>query len=145
VQPGEEIAFQVIERSSCHQRESQAMSVGHHPRYARTQPFVDSQNGKRLLTALSRRDRLNRRSTQNDEVDMSSHPTSTLEDFHQFVGRQLASPTAEPMSPEQALALWRERQETLAAIRQGLADVEAGRTRPAEDVLRELRAKLGEA
>jgi hypothetical protein len=29
------------------------------------------------------------------------------------------------MSPEQALALWRERQETVQAIREGLADFEA--------------------
>jgi len=76
---------------------------------------------------------------------MPSPQTSTLESFHQFVGQQLAATTAEPMSPEQALALWRERQESLAAIREGLADVEAGRTRPAEDVLRELRAELGNA
>ncbi|MDZ4687026.1 MAG: hypothetical protein SH850_18270 [Planctomycetaceae bacterium] len=75
----------------------------------------------------------------------SSPPTSTLESFHQFVGQQLASATAEPMSPEQALALWRERQDSLVAIREGLADVEAGRTRPADEVIRELRAKLGDA
>jgi predicted transcriptional regulator len=46
------------------------------------------------------------------------------------------------MSPEQALALWREHEESLAAIREGLADVEAGRTRPADEVLRELREEL---
>lgn len=71
----------------------------------------------------------------------SMHPT-TLENFHQFLGQQLASEAAAQMSPEQALALWREREESVAAIREGLADVEAGRTRPAEDVLRELRAEM---
>jgi predicted transcriptional regulator len=76
---------------------------------------------------------------------MLSPPTSTLDSFHQFVGQQLAPATAEPMSPEQVLALWRQRQDDLAAIREGLADVEAGRTRPAEDVIHELRAKLSEA
>lgn len=44
------------------------------------------------------------------------------------------------MSPEEALARWREQEETIAAIREGLADVEAGRVRPVEDVIRELRA-----
>jgi predicted transcriptional regulator len=72
-------------------------------------------------------------------------PASTLESFHQFVGQQLASEIAEPMSPEQALALWRERQDALAAIREGLADVDAGRTRPVEEVMREFRAALGDA
>lgn len=33
--------------------------------------------------------------------------------------------------------------ETLAAIERGLADVQAGRTRPAEDVFRGLRAEFG--
>jgi PHD/YefM family antitoxin component YafN of YafNO toxin-antitoxin module len=32
--------------------------------------------------------------------------------------------------------------ETLAAIREGLADADAGRVRPARDVLRDLRAKF---
>jgi predicted transcriptional regulator len=76
---------------------------------------------------------------------MPSLQPSTLESFHEFVARQLASGTAAQMSPEQALARWREREESLAAIREGLADVEAGRTRPAEEVLRELRAELDEA
>ena len=49
------------------------------------------------------------------------------------------------MSPELAVAIWRELEETLAAIREGLADVEAGRTFPAEDVIRELRAELHDA
>jgi len=67
---------------------------------------------------------------------------STLASFHQFVGQQLASEDTAQMSPELAVAIWREREETLAAIREGLADVEAGRTFPAEDVIRELRAEL---
>jgi predicted transcriptional regulator len=49
------------------------------------------------------------------------------------------------MSPELAVAIWREREETLDAIREGLADVEAGRTFPAEEVIRQLRAELHEA
>ena len=49
---------------------------------------------------------------------------------------------------EECLDLWEidnqsaeERAETVRAIRQGLADVEAGRTRPAEDVVRDLCRK----
>ena len=36
-----------------------------------------------------------------------------------------------------------ERLDTLRGIQEGLADVEAGRTRPAEEFFAELRAKLG--
>lgn len=74
---------------------------------------------------------------------MSVRDPSTLESFHRFVGEQLKSDNPTPMSPEQALALWREREETIAAIRDGLADIDAGRTRPADEVLRELRQELG--
>lgn len=74
----------------------------------------------------------------------SLHPT-TLESFHQFLGRQLASDAADQMTPEQALILWREREAAVAAIREGLADVEAGRVRPADEVLAELRAESNEA
>ena len=70
---------------------------------------------------------------------------NTLANFHQFVGQQLASEDAAQMSPELAVAIWREREETLAAIREGLADVEAGLTYPAEDFIRELRAELHDA
>lgn len=73
---------------------------------------------------------------------MGTRPISLLESFHRFVGQLLAADTEAQMSPEQALAMWRERQDSLAAIREGLADIEAGRVRPAEDVLRELRAEL---
>jgi hypothetical protein len=37
------------------------------------------------------------------------------------------------MSPEEALALWREEQETLASLREGLDDVAAGRTESLEE------------
>ncbi len=76
---------------------------------------------------------------------MQSLQLNTLASFHEFVGQQLASEAAAQMSPELALALWREREETLAAIREGLADVEAGRTYPAEDVMREIRAEMNGA
>ena len=76
---------------------------------------------------------------------MQSLQPNTLASFHQFIGQQLASESAAQMSPELALAMWRERQDALAAIREGLADVDAGRTFPAEDVIREMRAELNGA
>jgi len=82
---------------------------------------------------------------RHSEVMMQSLQPSTLANFHEFIGQQLASGSAAQMSPELALALWRERQDSVVAIREGLADVEAGRTYPAEDVIRELRAELHEA
>ena len=71
-----------------------------------------------------------------------SEPTG-LESFHNFVGKQLASEAAVLMSPEEALALWREEQETLAAIREGLDDMSAGRTKSLEDFDREFRQRHG--
>ncbi len=41
------------------------------------------------------------------------------------------------------LASRADREETLAAIREGLADVEAGRTKPAREVLKRLARKYG--
>ena len=67
----------------------------------------------------------------------------TLEEFHQFIGEQLLSDVAAQMSPEQALALWRERQECAEAIREGLADVEAGRTKPLDEFLADFQARHG--
>ena len=46
------------------------------------------------------------------------------------------------LSPDRALSDWRELQESLMSIRSGLADADARRICPAEDVLEELRAKL---
>jgi predicted transcriptional regulator len=72
---------------------------------------------------------------------MDTHETSVLEDFHQFIGEQLRSDEAAQMSPEQALALWRDRQETVQAIREGLADVEAGRTKPLDEFLADFQVR----
>ena len=71
-----------------------------------------------------------------------SEPTG-LESFHRFVGKQLASEAAVLMSPEEALALWREEQEVLAAIREGLDDVTAGRTKSLEVFDRDFRQRHG--
>ena len=68
---------------------------------------------------------------------------TVLESFHRFIGEQLQSDDAAQMSPERALALWRERQETVQAIREGLADVEAGRTRPLDEFLADFQTRHG--
>jgi len=64
-----------------------------------------------------------------------------LASFHAFVGEQLKRAGGN-VSPEEALALWRERRETTASIERGLADVEAGRTHPASEAFEEFRRGL---
>ncbi|QDT62933.1 hypothetical protein [Calycomorphotria hydatis] len=71
---------------------------------------------------------------------MSSTVKNELSEFHQFLSRKLNNSETD-VSPEEVLAEWRERQATLESVQRGLADAEAGRVRPAEEVLAELRAK----
>lgn len=70
---------------------------------------------------------------------MSNDQLSELERFHAFVGRQLES-SEPPPTPEACLALWREHCEVLEAIREGLAEAEAGLGRPFREVLEEIQA-----
>ncbi len=74
---------------------------------------------------------------------MHVHEESMLARFHDFVGEQLRSDDGALISPEQVLALWRDREETIAAIREGLADVEAGRTKPFEQFCEEFEQRHG--
>jgi hypothetical protein len=69
-----------------------------------------------------------------------------LENFHHFAQVRLQS--SPPDSLEELVDLWRlerptpeEQAEVHEAIRQGLADIDAGRGRPVEVVMAELRAK----
>jgi len=55
-----------------------------------------------------------------------------LEFFHQFVSEQLMSGCSE-MSPEQILAMWRQRTETINAVKEGLQAVDEGRTKPLDE------------
>lgn len=66
-----------------------------------------------------------------------------LQEFSDFIDKLLKTEAAARMSPQQALAIWQEKQETLAAIREGLADVEVGRTEPADVAFRRLAEKYG--
>ena len=72
---------------------------------------------------------------------MSVTQTSGLESFHRFLEKQLASKSSQLMSPEEVVALWRAEQESLAAIRRGLADVAAGRTMSLEEFDRDFRQR----
>lgn len=74
---------------------------------------------------------------------MTTSRTSQLAEFHRFVGKILDTESAEMISPEDVLSRWRQHQETLAAIREGLADIEAGRMTPLEDFDREFRQRHG--
>lgn len=47
------------------------------------------------------------------------------------------------MCPEEALALWREEQEALAAIREGLGDVSANRTKSLKEFDSDFRRRHG--
>jgi predicted transcriptional regulator len=71
-----------------------------------------------------------------------------LDDFHRFAQQKLQDEGAESL--EELCDLWRiehpsmeEQAEIHEAIRQGLADIAAGRHRPVREVIEELRAKHG--
>ena len=71
-----------------------------------------------------------------------------LENFHQFAQVRLRTEPAESL--EELVDLWRiehpsddEQADTHEAIRQGLADIEAGHYRPVEVVMQEIRSKHG--
>lgn len=75
-----------------------------------------------------------------------SFTSEQLESFHHFAQVRLQTEPAESL--EELVDLWRlehpsdeEQVEVHEAIRQGLADIEAGRYRPADVVMAELRTK----
>lgn len=68
-----------------------------------------------------------------------------LRDFEQFV-LGTSDTNSETLELEDFVCLWRARQEqaaTRTAIQEGLDDLDAGRVRPAAEVLAELRKSLG--
>ncbi len=69
--------------------------------------------------------------------------------FHDFLGAKLSS-GSNGLTLEEYLDLWEyensseeEREETIRAIQRGLDDMYAGRTKPAEEALRDLCRKHG--
>jgi hypothetical protein len=80
---------------------------------------------------------------------MATDRVNDLRAFKGFIEEKLLNGGAEPTLDE-ALTRWElenqtdaEREETLQGIREGLADVEVGRTRPFEEFDREFRSKHG--
>jgi hypothetical protein len=70
---------------------------------------------------------------------MSSPTTNEAESFYQYLGAQLHLGVPSK-SPEELVGQWREQQEyqeTLAAVREGMADAEAGRMRSLRELLDE--------
>jgi hypothetical protein len=79
---------------------------------------------------------------------MSVERRDDLKAFRDFVDLQLSNGGVD-LTPDQCLDLWQvvnptdeEHLDTLAAIRQGLDDADAGRVRPAREVLQELLRKF---
>jgi len=80
-------------------------------------------------------------------VVMATERVDDLRAFRDFVDAQLGN-GGSSLTPEECLDLWiienssdEEREEALAAIRQGLEDMYAGRTRSAREAIAELRRK----
>lgn len=65
---------------------------------------------------------------------MRINAQSELHSFHEFLTQKLQSQNAD-LTPEQAVAQWRERQETIASVQRGLDDLDAGRVNSADEVL----------
>jgi hypothetical protein len=84
-------------------------------------------------------------------METASSTAEELRSFHAFLTRVLDGLAGQdPPSPEDCVALWRlehqspeELADTLEAIREGLADMHAGRTRPFEDFDRDFRERHG--
>jgi len=80
---------------------------------------------------------------------MATERSNDLRAFTSFVDQQLSDGEAD-LTLDEALARWEyenqtdlEREVALQAIRQGLADVDAGRVTPFEDFDRDFRQKHG--
>jgi predicted transcriptional regulator len=68
-----------------------------------------------------------------------------LDQFHQFAAKRLADELA-TVSLDDLYAQWhdhRHRDEVNRAIRQGLADVDAGRFQPADQAMEKIRQQFG--
>lgn len=65
-----------------------------------------------------------------------------LQSFQEFPSRQMNAQPPADLSPEQAVARWREEQSTLSAVQEALADVAAGRTRSLDEFNEEFRRRV---
>lgn len=73
---------------------------------------------------------------------MSIEPDSDLANFHRFVSQQLATGGSN-RTPEEVLAMWREREETIVAVREGLEAIDAGQTTPLEEFAEDFERRHG--
>lgn len=62
-----------------------------------------------------------------------------LKAFYDFLGQKVQR--KEKITPEQAIAEWLEHVSTVESIQRGIEDANAGRTRPASEVIQELRER----
>ena len=77
------------------------------------------------------------------KMTMPGTELTPLHSFHQYLTKKLGEQGEAILSPEEALAEWREEQGLIAAIKEGLADVEAGRTFSLDEFEQRIREKLG--
>lgn len=76
---------------------------------------------------------------------MSTTVPTDAQAFYAYLGRSLQNGASET-PPEAILRRWRaekEYEEACEDIRQGMADIQAGRGRPLQEVASEIRRKLG--
>jgi len=73
---------------------------------------------------------------------MATDTTTELATFHEFVARQLNSGQG-ALSPEEVLSLWREREETVAAVQEGLRAVDTGGTQPLKQFVKDFQTRHG--
>lgn len=75
------------------------------------------------------------------EIDnMSTQPLSDVQSFYRYLGDHLNVGETRN-SPEELLKAWRERrehEETVAAVKEGMRDAQAGRMRPLREFLGEI-------
>ncbi len=69
---------------------------------------------------------------------MAADTTTELATVHEFVARQLDLGRGS-LSPEEVLALWREHEATVVAVREGLRAVDMGRTQPLEEFVEDFQ------
>jgi len=123
-----------------------------HPENIAFQPAVNGLHGSDEFIVLMNRFRLYSRfdaiSTiiplDEEEPPFWKVTPEEFRNFRQFVSRQIESGTT--MSLEQCVQQWREeydRAETIAAIKRGIEDIEAGRVHTLEEVDAHIRQKLG--
>jgi hypothetical protein len=80
------------------------------------------------------------------DADMATQNPTEAEAFQLFLAEQVST-TGRSKTPEELVHLWREQQkehtETLEAIEEGIADMEADRVYPFDEVNEEIRRKFG--